>query len=132
MKRNAEKTVNTKVKHGFIALFSMIVAPFVSKKRPIIRSLAAMSLLSLFFRSLNQAGGWEPKNKKAAFRRPSLIHFVEQYRDLEAQVAEQRDDFMKAFHYYSCIAQLICDLAHKKESTPGFRTDQHLCDITHT
>jgi hypothetical protein len=63
---------------------------------------------------------WRLKNKKAAFRRPFFILFVQQYRALQAQVAEQCDDFMKAFHFDSCIAALLCDLAHKKESTPDF------------
>ncbi|MDX6040584.1 hypothetical protein [Scandinavium lactucae] len=47
---------------------------------------------------------WELKNKKAAIRRPISILLVQQYRGLEAQIAEHCDDFMKAFHFDSCIA----------------------------
>jgi hypothetical protein len=45
MKWNAEKTLNVKVKTGFMAPFSAIVTRFVSKKSPIILRLVAMLLL---------------------------------------------------------------------------------------
>jgi hypothetical protein len=60
------------------------------------------------------------ENRKGRLLATFSYSFYEAIQSLEAQVAEQRDDFMKAFHCYSCIAQLICDLIHKKESTPVF------------